>query len=578
MLQDTGCENTEIDGFKCLLLDMARQRSVNSLLRLVVERLSRRDDVALARVWLLNDQRAGSTGQAVAADGTDSEQPDRSEVRLELAASAGDPPAHECEDPGATPVPDAGANGKAAPAAGHSGQGGLVGRIAASGEHVELTVLDPAAEGICDPAWAVREQIRGLIGHPLTWQGRLLGVLLVVLREPPAEDVVTWLRMIADHMAAAITTARAFEEIGQLQNRLEQENEYLRDEVRAARDFGEIIGESSAIARVLDQVELVAPTNTSVLILGESGVGKELIARAIHSRSKRAEHPLITVNCASIPRDLFESEFFGHIQGAFTGAVRDRAGRFELADGGTLFLDEVGEIPLEMQGKLLRVLQEGTWERIGEEQTRTADVRLVAATNRNLEAEVAAGRFRQDLYYRLSVFPIEVAPLRQRKEDIPPLALHFLRLHSERLGLPVPVLRKRHIERLQQYDWPGNIRELQNVVERAVIRSRVGPLQFDLPLTEETLENGAAAGSPADVSPAQLRMAGGMPQVADDDLPELLTDAEVRQFERSNLEAVLKRHGWKISGRGGAAEFLGLHPATLSSRLRSLSIRRPQSD
>jgi transcriptional regulator with GAF, ATPase, and Fis domain len=268
---------------------------------------------------------------------------------------------------------------------------------------------------------------------------------------------------------------------------------------------------------------------------------------------------MIKVNCASIPRELFESEFFGHVQGSFTGAVRDRIGRFELADGGTLFLDEVGEIPLDMQSKLLRVLQEGTYERIGEERSRTADVRIVAATNRNLEEEVTAKRFRQDLFYRLSVFPIEVLPLRDRKEDIPPLVTHFLEQHSSRLGMAVPALKKRHVAELSRYDWPGNIRELQNVVERAVIRSRSAPLQFDLPQVGEA-----------------QRLSSRPVADVEQDSKKLLTDADLRQLERDNMLAVLEHHKWKISGPSGAAEFLGVHPATLSSRLQVMGIQRPR--
>jgi transcriptional regulator with GAF, ATPase, and Fis domain len=349
------------------------------------------------------------------------------------------------------------------------------------------------------------------------------------------------------------------EEIEHLRALLELENEYLRDEVRAAHEFGEIIGDSPALHKVLEQVKLVAPTDTNVFVLGESGVGKELIARAIHEQSPRKDRPMISVNCASIPRDLFESEFFGHVQGSFTGAVRDRIGRFELADGGTLFLDEVGEIPVDMQSKLLRVLQEGTYERIGEESTRSANVRIVAAANRDLEKEVTARRFRQDLYYRLSVFPIEVLPLRSRKEDIPLLAMHFLQQHSLRMGLPVPVLKKRHIVELSRYDWPGNIRELQNVVERAVIRARTGTLQFDLP---QGSQSAASTGMPtkATISDSQ----------------ELLTYAELRQFERENVVAVLEAHDWKVAGAGGAAEYLGVHPATLASRLKAMGIQRPR--
>ena len=332
----------------------------------------------------------------------------------------------------------------------------------------------------------------------------------------------------------------------------------MRDEIRSAHAVGGIVGESLGLQKVLEQVRLVAAADTSVLILGESGVGKELIARAVHDQSRRADRPLVKVNCgASIPRELFESEFFGHVKGSFTGATRDRAGRFELADGGTLFLDEVGEIPLDMQGKLLRILQEGTYERIGEESTRSVDVRLVAATNRDFQREVEARRFRQDLYYRLSVFPIEVPPLRDRKDDIPRLAAHFLVQASRKMGIELPKLRQRHIIELQQYAWPGNIRELQNVVERAVISSRSGPLRFHLPHSDVdnvTDSTGAVAASTA----------------------ALLTDDEVRRFERRNLVAVLERANWKISGAGGAAEFLGIHPATLSSRMRAMGIKKPK--
>ena len=359
------------------------------------------------------------------------------------------------------------------------------------------------------------------------------------------------MQAFADSAAAAIANAHAFDEIKSLKSQLELENEYLRDEIRVAFAVGGIVGQSPGLQKVLRQVELVAATDSTVLILGESGVGKELIARAIHEESPRSGRSMIKVNCASIPRDLFESEFFGHVKGSFTGATRDRVGRFELADGGTLFLDEVGEIPLDMQSKLLRVLQEGTFERIGEEQTRSADVRIVAATNRDLQDEAREKRFRQDLYYRLSVFPLEIPPLRDRKNDIPHLAAHFLEQSCRKMGFDVPKLRQRHIIELQQYSWPGNIRELQNVVERAVISSRFGPLQLHLPTQSESATE--------KVAPETTAMAG-----------ELLTDDDVRTLERQNLLAVLQHTRWKISGTGGASEFLGIHPATLSSRMRTM--------
>src|SRR6266567_1444219 len=263
------------------------------------------------------------------------------------------------------------------------------------------------------------------------------------------------------------------------QKNLEFENEFLQDEFRAS--FGNSIGHGPALQKVLAQIATVAPTEANVIILGESGTGKELVARAIHDLSARKGRPLVRVNCASIPKELFESEFFGHVRGAFTGAIKDRVGRFELADDGTLFLDEVGEIPLDLQSKLLRVLQEGQFERVGDERTRTVKVRLIAATNRDLLAEARAGRFRLDLYYRLSVFPIEVPSLRERLEDVGELAEHFIKQASRRLGVPRPRLTKFHVQELQSYDWPGNVRELQNVIERAVILAKGGKLEFDLP-------------------------------------------------------------------------------------------------
>jgi transcriptional regulator with GAF, ATPase, and Fis domain len=297
-----------------------------------------------------------------------------------------------------------------------------------------------------------------------------------------------------------------------------------------------------------------------VLILGESGTGKELVAREIHRRSRRREHPLIRVNCASIPRELYESEFFGHVKGAFTGAVRDRAGRFEAAQGGTLLLDEVGEIPLELQSKLLRVLQEGQYERVGEERTRTVDVRILAATNRDLPREVAAGRFRQDLYYRLNVFPLAVAPLRERKEDIPLLAAHFLEEAARKLHLPPARLTQAHLAQFQSYDWPGNIRELQNAIERALILAQDGTLWFDFSASQR------AAGMTA---PDTILTAAG-PE------PPILSDLQFRQRESDNILAALNKAKWKIHGAGGAAELLGLKPSTLISRIKSLGLQKPE--
>src|SRR4029453_17156117 len=298
-----------------------------------------------------------------------------------------------------------------------------VGHIGATGSSVLLGDLTAESHWMPRPAWVARESIRSFAGHPLVFRGELLGVLGVFSRTPLDDDAFEWLRMFANHAAVSIANARAFAEIERLRAQLELENACLREEVNVAVAASDIVGRShsAAFQRVLQQVELVAPTTASVLVLGESGTGKEIVARRLHERSLRRERPLITVNCASIPRELFESEFFGHVKGAFTGAARDRAGRFQAADGGTLFLDEIGEIPFELQNKLLRAVQEGEFERVGEEQTGRVNVRIVAATNRNLAQEIAQGRFRQDLYYRLSVFPIDVPPLRERLEDIPEL-------------------------------------------------------------------------------------------------------------------------------------------------------------
>ena len=310
----------------------------------------------------------------------------------------------------------------------------------------------------------------------------------------------------------------------------------------------EILGQSSALRRLLHQVEMVAASRATVLIQGESGTGKELIARAIHQRSPRANKPLIKVNCGSIARELFESEFFGHVKGSFTSAIRDRAGRFQLADHGTLFLDEVGEIPLDLQVKLLRVLQEGEFQRVGDETTRRVDVRIVAATNRDLHQESAAGRFRLDLFYRLAVFPVEVPPLRDRLEDVPRLATHFIRRACVRFNVPQPRVTQNELESLQTYTWPGNVRELQNVVERAVIVAGGGTLSFCIPLNQ--------------VPPAIRTLHAAA----------ILTEREFRLTERANLVAALRMTAGRVSGAGGAAELLGLKASTLASRVKSLKI------
>ena len=345
-------------------------------------------------------------------------------------------------------------------------------------------------------------------------------------------------------------------ENARLREELQLERDYLREEVNVAMNFGRIVGTSQALRRMLKRVEAVAETPASVLLQGESGVGKELVARAIHNRSPRADGPLVKVNCASIPKELFESEFFGHVKGAFTGAHRDRIGRFQLADGGTLFLDEVGEIPMELQGKLLRVLQESEFERVGDDVTRSVDVRVIAATNRNLEKLIVEGEFREDLFYRLSVFPVEVPPLRERGDDIVQLAQHFLEQTCNDFGREPLTLTRSHAASLKAYDWPGNVRELKNVIERAVILSPGKVLRLDLSLPGVSPEADAAVA----------------PGSHDDDI---LTDNEMRELQKANIVKALKRANWKVSGTGGAAELLGVKPTTLADRIRTFRIKRP---
>ena len=347
-------------------------------------------------------------------------------------------------------------------------------------------------------------------------------------------------------------------ENARLREELELERDYLREEVNVALNFGRIVGTSPALKQMLSRVEAVANTPASVLLLGESGVGKELVAREIHMQSPRANGPLVKVNCASIPKELFESEFFGHVKGAFTGAVRDRIGRFQLADGGTIFLDEVGEIPLELQGKLLRVLQESEFERVGDDVTRSVDVRVVAATNRVLEELIVEGEFREDLFYRLSVFPVNVPPLRERGDDVIQLAQHFLEQAARDFGRDPMTLTQSQAEKLRRYDWPGNVRELKNVIERAVILSPGNVLRLDKSMPDPRPDEDVR-----DVSK----------QAAD----SVLSEDEMREFQKRNIIAALKQSNWRVSGAGGAAEILGVKPTTLADRIRTYGIQKPNA-
>ncbi len=361
------------------------------------------------------------------------------------------------------------------------------------------------------------------------------------------------------HDELELEVARRTAEIQKLQERLQAENIQLKEDLAGAHTYGGIIGESPSLKAVISRIGLVAPTNANVLILGESGTGKELIAREIHRESSRKDRSLVKVNCATIPKELYESEFFGHVKGAFTGAVSDRMGRFEAADGGTLFLDEVGEIPPSLQGKLLRVLQEGEFERVGEGRTRKVDVRIIAATNKNLMEEIKSGRFREDLYYRLNVFPVEITPLRDRKEDIPLLVTHFIEVFSRRLNRPVPRLTEANLMDMKAHDWPGNVRELQNIIERALILSPHGRLHFDLPRVN--------SGAPL---PGQ-----SLSDAASSPTTPILTEADIAVLQKQNMLAALIRSDWKIYGKDGAAQLLGIKPTTLIERMRRLKIKRP---
>jgi transcriptional regulator with GAF, ATPase, and Fis domain len=530
----------DYDSLQELLLELNQERSVQGLADKIVGRLAERPHVARAGIWLIekadlcsacttpHDCRSrdkclhllAHAESLEAADKVGRLQCERELRRVPLGA-------------------------------------GVIGRIAQSGQQVVSGEGGQDFGSLGLSHWVAPEGVRGFNGQPVKFHGETLGVVAVFYRVPTPERAPGWLRVFADHIATALTNARAFEEIERLKTLLEHENQFLHEEVKEAKAFGEVLGHSPALRRLVSQVGMVAPTDATVLILGESGTGKELLARQIHQQSLRADRALIRVNCASIPRDLYESEFFGHAKGAFTGAHKERAGRFEAANGGTLFLDEVGEIPLELQNKLLRVLQEHQYERVGEEKTRLVDVRIIAASNRDLKHEVEAGRFRHDLYYRLNVFALEIPPLRQRREDIPLLAGHFLEQAARKFKRPAARLSEADCARLQQYDWPGNVRELQNMVERAVILARGGALQFEL----------EAAPVPRTL-PAATAISEGSPGA-------ILTEAELRDLERENLLSALSKANWKVHGPGGAAQLLGLKPTTLIYRARKLGLKRP---
>ena len=364
----------------------------------------------------------------------------------------------------------------------------------------------------------LREGFRSLVVVPLVVRGKSIGTLNLGSVQPMQYGAAEaeLLREVANQLALAIENMREYEEIGRLKAQLERENVYLREEITDEHNFKEIVGNSPALLAALRTIDRVAPTDTTVLILGETGTGKELVARAIHSRSPRHKHPLVKVNCGAIPAGLIESELFGHVRGAFTGALDRRVGRFELADGGTLFLDEVGELPLDMQVKLLRVLQEHEFEAVGSSRTTKVDVRIIAATNRDLQHEVSAGRFRADLYYRLNVLPVRVPPLRERREDIPQLTLLFVQRYAKRIGRTIAGVSRDSMERLATYQWPGNVRELENVIERALVLSAGDVLEIGTELLPKVVpsETQALASSAASIDGADARTSKARPDGA----------------------------------------------------------------
>jgi formate hydrogenlyase transcriptional activator len=399
-----------------------------------------------------------------------------------------------------------------------------------------------------------REGMESLCALPLLREEKSFGALFFMSTRRGAyrEIPVNLIERVASAVAVAADNCFAYEEVRELRDRLSAENVYLQEEIQQEHNFAEIVGKSPALAKVLSLVETVAPTPSTVLVLGETGTGKELVARAIHDRSPRRERPLVKVNCSAISAGLVESELFGHVRGAFTGALSARTGRFQVADGGTIFLDEIGELPPETQVKLLRVLQEREIEPVGSSRAIPVDVRVIAATNRDLEQEVAAGRFRADLYFRLDVFPIVMPPLRERGGDIALLASFFADRFARELGKGPLRIAPEALARLLAYAWPGNVRELSNVIERAVVLAR-GPL-LDVEIGPPA---GAAPGLPP--APAPRAVAGGT----------------LQELERRHIRATLDAAGWVIEGAQGAAAALGLSASTLRSRMKKLGVRRP---
>ena len=509
---------------------MATTEDLGALLRSVVDALVQRADATLARLFLRQtDQECPVCRGRIAAG----QQPETSDIALHLVAAAGV----------------------------HDDIGGLLHRVPVDSA---LPVAQVTREGVpyLTNDWRQEARytgdsriaqlwdelgIRAVAGCPLDFRGERLGAVAYLCRREISTEEFQMLCIFADQAAMAIKSAYMFREVQSYKERLEKENAYLQDEMRVERGFDGVIGDSTPLRAVLRKVRQVARVETTVLLTGETGTGKELIARAIHEGSPRKDRPMIKVNCGAIPEGVVESELFGHEKGAFTGAIQKRIGRFELADKGTLFMDEVGELSLETQVKLLRVLQEQEFERVGSATPMKVDVRLIAATNRDLEREVAEGRFRPDLFYRLNVFPIRIPPLRERAADIPMLAQHFLAHFQRKFGKPLKRVTPSSLEQMQKYPWPGNIRELQNVLERACVLARTPDVEL----------------------PDALRtIPGHLPVIREGQF------ATLDEHERACIRRALASVKGRIHGPQGAAALLGVNPSTLRSRMQKLGIAK----
>ncbi|WP_374289939.1 sigma 54-interacting transcriptional regulator [Desulfovibrio desulfuricans] len=522
---------------KTLLLDLAQQRAVEDVLSLAVKSLGTARDSALVRIWLVEPDNSCPT---CAEQSTCAGRGQCLHLKASYGKSRVDGKCWTCTEASGFYRFPLGSR--------------KVGSIALTNKPLEVARINGSEPWIADPGWIEQEGIVSFAGQPLLCRGETLGVIAVFSRDIFEEGTMELLRMVADHIAYAIANARLFEIADALNQQKELENAHLREELYEARKFTGIIGESPAIKEIREQIQIVGGTEATVLIQGDSGTGKELVAHELHKHSKRKNNPFIKINCAAIPQHLFESEFFGHAKGAFTGAISDRMGFFQVAGGGTLFLDEIAEIPLDLQGKLLRVIQDGEFRRVGEEKSRFTDVRLIAATNKNLKEAIQEKTFRGDLYYRLQVFPITMPSLKEREEDIPLLVRHFIGLLCKKNGRRVFDLSEEQMCRLQQYDWPGNIRELQNFVERMVITGR----------PEQALAYLSICG-PADTKEKLVVQPYGVSH-------KILTETQMRQMEVDNLKAALERTNWLVYGRRGAAALLGIKPTTLISRLKRFDL------